>query len=50
MITCERCKTRDAEPANCPGDGSSHHHGRVHVAGGGLQAVCPACLIDVTAE
>jgi hypothetical protein len=50
MGTCERCGLRPAEPQPCPGDGREHHHGRVHIKGGGQQAVCHQCWKDVYDE
>ncbi len=47
---CERCLINEAEAAQCPGDGGFHHHGFVHIKGGGIQAVCRDCLIDVALE
>lgn len=49
-MKCERCKVGDACPQRCPGDGAHHGHGRVHIAGGGLLAVCPACHVEVRRE
>jgi hypothetical protein len=34
---------------SCPGDGRLHHHGRVHIPGGGLEPVCGGCIEKVKA-
>jgi hypothetical protein len=49
MGPCDRCG-QQAWPNPCPGDGSEHHHGRVHIKGGGLQAVCHECWKQVYDE
>ena len=49
-MKCERCKAREATAQRCPGDGATHGHGRVHIKGGGLLAVCDPCLAEVQRE
>ena len=49
-MLCEVCNKLPSKPQICPGDGSNHHHGGVHIKGGGCKNVCDNCFEEIEAE